>query len=221
MAHIVTPQADAEGNIVDFEVTTPTEGYNPNAYREFQDGSIHHEFENVEVNEDAPDEYLEEYYDTLASTYPDLHEALEWSADHLPPEAIDEYNQAIDNDDLERINEVLEYIINAYRQDEGVEEQPTEDESDEENPLTEEETQELHDIFTDFAQREPGGEEQAEYWQAVVDQAQEVGNETFAAVAAATSAFHAGEVSAEEAFSFLLENYDIHDLQQVYNQLQG
>jgi len=44
---------------------------------------------------------------------------------------------------------------------------------------------------------------------------------TASAVAAATAAFHAGEVSAEEALSWLTQTYDIRDLQRVYNYLES
>lgn len=223
MAHIVTPVANADGKVVDFEVSNPQEGYNPNAYREFQDGSIHHEFENVEINEDEPGDYNEDYYTALASTYPDLQEAIQWSSSHLPREAIEEYNNALDANNFERVNEVLEYIINSYRAQAGepeLQEQQTEEKT-EDVELNEEEMQQFADIYDDFTQRDPGGEEQADYWQGVVEQAQESGDETYAAVAAATAAFHAGEVSAEEALSWLTQTYDIRDLQRVYNYLEG
>jgi hypothetical protein len=50
MAWTVTPQADSQGNVTGFSTDHQQEGYHRSLdqeYVEFQDGSIHHRFENV------------------------------------------------------------------------------------------------------------------------------------------------------------------------------
>ena len=221
MANTLTPTTDAEGNVTGYDLQQNNEGAwkNNNDYVEFNDGSIHHRFENVEVDEDLPQDLSAEYYDALASTYPELGDALQWAGQYLPRETITEYHQALENEDFLKVNETLEYIINNYRAAGDV--PLVEEVENEEAPedWTEEDQDELDSTVTQLYEAEPQGEEYADSWQAVVEQAQEAGDDTYAAIAAATAAFHSGEVSAEEAVNYVLSNFDIRDVERVYRQM--
>ena len=98
--------------------------------------------------------------------------------------------------------------------------QPEEvDENEEVDELSEEETEILHKTVELLQQQEPEGEYVADEWQDAVQQAQESGDETYAMVAAATAAFHSGEISADDAIAYCLENANIKDLARVYKHI--
>ena len=63
------------------------------------------------------------------------------------------------------------------------------------------------------------GEEAAGEWQSAVDEAYAVGDEAYAAVAAATAAYHNGDVTAQEAIDWAIQNVPKADLLRVIRQL--
>lgn len=228
MANTLTPTTDAEGNVTGYDLQQDNGGHwkgNQQDYVEFQDGSVHHRFENVEVNEDDFDyDAYTDYYDTLAKSIPNLPVVLDWASNYLPQNYIQEYNDALEANDLETVNQTLEHIVALYGEQGSSkfqEEQDyrNEEEDDSEEDWTEEDQEELNDTISQLYEAEPQGEEYAESWQSVVEQAQEVGDDTYAAVAAATAAFHNGEVSAEEAVNYVLSNFDIRDVERVYRHM--
>ena len=99
----VTPVADSEGNVVDFSVEGSHEGawkQANNNFVEFTDGSIHHEFENVEVNEDLQHQYsVDDYWNDVISTNPDITDAIQWAGQNLSEEFNRDFNAALDADD--------------------------------------------------------------------------------------------------------------------------
>jgi hypothetical protein len=212
---------EATGAVTDFEVDGGYEGFrsNDNDIVEYNDGSRHHIFEEAQLREDGEfDE--QDYYTTLSQSDPRIPAALQWSATNLPPELIQQYNDAIDNDDFDTINRTLEYILEQYPGDEynHPEDEYTEEEDDYE--LTEEDQQVVDAITDDLSQQPALGEEAAESWQEAVYAAEQAGDDTYAGIAAATASYHAGEISAEQAIQFVLENYNIKDIARVYNQLR-
>ena len=239
MAHTVNPVVDAEGNYQGSTVESPQEGYHRSLdqeYVEFQDGSIHHRFENVEVNEDLQEsEYSDEsYFETLSTLYPNIAQAVTWAADGgMSAEWSNDFNAALSAGDFEAVNVGLEQLLGMYDANHGDRPSATEEfqnrnnqESEDEEPLTvddlsEDDQQVVAEAVEELQYQSPGGEEQAQYWQQAVAVAQQSGDETYAGIAAATSAFHSGEVSAAEAIDFVLSNYDIRDVARVYQALNG
>jgi hypothetical protein len=235
MAYTVTPTADADGNVTGFSTEHSHEGYHRSLdqeYVEFDDGSIHHRFENVEVNEDLQEsEYTDDnYFQQLASLHPNVAQAIQWAADGgMSVEWSQDFNNALDNGDYMAVNQGLEQLLNMYDANHGdrpsasqeFEQNRAQDESEDDEPLTvddlsEDDQQVVAEAVEELQYQTPGGEEQAEYWEQLVAQGQEAGDPTYAGIAAATAAFHAGEVSAAEAIQYVLSNYDIRDVARVY-----
>ena len=238
MAWTVTPSADADGNVTGFSTDHQQEGYHRSLDQEFVELSdgIHHRFENVEVNEDLQDaEYTDEnYFETLAELHPNMAQAAQWAANGgMSEEWSTDFNAAIEAGDFQAVNVGLEQLFNMYDAAHGDRPSATEEfqnredqESETEEPLTvddlsEDDQQVVAEAVETLQWNEPGGEEQAEYWASVVAQAQAGGDETYAAIAAATQAFHEGAVSSAEAIDFVLSNYDIRDVARVYQALNG
>jgi hypothetical protein len=239
MAWTVTPQADSQGNVTGFSTDHQQEGYHRSLdqeYVEFQDGSIHHRFENVEVNEDLQDsEYTDEnYFQQLASLHPNVAQAAQWAANGgMSAEWSESFNASLSAGDFEAVNVGLEQLLNMYDAAHGDRPSASEEfqnrqdqESETDEPLTvddlpEDEQQAVAEAIEELQYQTPGGEEQGEYWASVVAQAQASGDETYAGIAAATQAFHEGAVSAEQAINWVLQTYDIRDVARVYQALNG
>jgi hypothetical protein len=213
--YTVSPVTDDQGNIVDFNVDDGYSGFRSNQEDivEFTDGSRHHVFENVSIEED----YLEDYYTTLANSDERIPSALQWAANNLPPELITEYNQAVDDDSIDDINRLLEYILNEYPGDEynSPEEEYTEDDTD----YTEEEIAAIEEAITDLQGSEAQGDHVADEWVSVAEQAESMGDATYAAIAKATALFHSGQAEAEELINHILSNYDMADVARVYQSI--
>jgi hypothetical protein len=223
----VTPVADNNGNIVDFSVSNGNEGawkQAADSFVEFQDGSIHHQFENVEINEDEAEQYsVDDYWNDVISLDPDIPQAIQWASSHLAEEFIADFNAALDADNRDEVNEYLEMILNDYREAsesgyEESEEYESEDSDEEPVEYTEEDVQ---DVVDSLSQQEALGEEYADAWQQAVYAYQDAGDEVGAAIAASVSAFHAGEVTAEDAINYVLQNYDMDAVARVYQALNG
>ena len=240
MAYTVTPTADADGNVTGFSTEQAQEGYHRSLdqeYVEFQDGSIHHRFENVEVNEDLQEsEFSDEaYFEQLASLHPNVAQAVQWAANGgMSAEWSQDFNAALEAGDYQAVNVGLEQLLGMYDANFGDRPSASEefnqnrpqDESEDEEPLSvddlsEDDQQVVNEAVQELQWQEPGGDEQAEYWEQVVAQGQEAGDSAYAGIAAATAAFHAGEVSAQDAINFVLSNYDIRDVARVYQAFTG
>ena len=165
-----------------------------------------------------------EYIDALIESNPTISVAQQWAIDNLPEEWINEYNQQIESGSLDQLNQAVEWLLQQYSQRSTTEsdvpsqqvEEDTEDPEMEE--LSEEETEILNNAV-DNLERQEAMPEYVNDWQEQVELAQESGDETYAQVAAATAAFHAGQVTAEEAIDFCLSNCDLKDLARVYKYL--
>lgn len=218
--YTISPVYSEEGGgVIDFEVDGGYEGYRSadQDIVEYNDGSRHHVFEQASIREDGEfDE--QDYYETLANSDPRIPAALQWSATNLPPELIQQYNDAIDNDDFDTINRTLEYILEQYPGDESF--YPEDEYTEEDDYEITEEDQQVVDAITEQLVEQPAlGEEVAEDWQEIVYQAEQAGDDTYAGIAAATAAYHNGDVTAEEAIQFVFANYDLHDIARVYRQI--
>ena len=60
----------------------------------------------------------------------------------------------------------------------------------------------MQDTIDDLVQQEPAGSEYAQQWVEMASKAEQAGDMTYAVVAQATAAFHAGEISAEQAIGY-------------------
>jgi hypothetical protein len=216
--YTISPVYDeATGQVTDFDVDNGYQGYksSDNDYVELNDGTTHHVFENVSIEED----YLQDYYDTLASSDSRIPSALEWAATNLPQEVITTYNSAIDNDDVDTINEYLEYVLAQYS--EANPDTYTEDtDSEEEAELTEQDQAVIESISESLSQQPALGIEVADQWDSVAQQAEVSGDSVYAAVAQATAAYHSGSISASDAISWVLDNYPLKEVARVYQSLQ-
>ena len=190
-------------------------------YIEDSEGRIHHVFENVELESDKGIHFDEDaYVEALLESHSEFRQAQAWANENMPSALLEQFNNAIDNGDLGELNEAVEWLVNEYRS--AAEAQPEMEETIEDpemDELSEEETEILNKTVDLLEKQEPAGEEIAQDWQEAVEQAQEVGDDTFAMVAAATAAFHSGEVSAEDAVNYCLNNANLKDLARVYKHL--
>ena len=231
MAWQVDPvvQETAEGEVItDFSITGDRRGLHrgmdPNWENDISvdnQGVTHHVFENVELNEEQANVFdTDEYVEAVQQAYPDVSEALEWGAKNLPGHRIDDYNAALDSDDPEQFMPLLEKLIAEYRN--GVDAPEPEITDQEEAPEVEPPSDdEVESFIGELSQSEPQGEAVAGHWQDVANQAKAQGNEVYAGVAAATAAFEAGEVSAQEAIQFCLDNFDRNELAKVVRHIRS
>jgi hypothetical protein len=216
-AYTITPvYSEQDGSVVDFEIDSGYDGYrsSDNDYIETNDGQTHHVFENVQLDEGEFS--AEDYYSTLIESDSRIPAAIQWSATNLPPELIAEFNQSIDDEDIDTTQRILEYILENFPDDYIPEDEYTEEDDYE---ITEEDRQVVDAITEQLVEQPALGEEVAETWQEIVYQAEQAGDDCLAGVSAATAAYHNGDVTAEEAIQFVFANYDIQDIARVYRQI--
>jgi hypothetical protein len=216
--YTVSPVTDDQGNIVDFNVDDGYSGFRSNQEDivEFTDGTRHHVFEDAQLREDG-EFTTDSYYETLAASDERIPAALQWAAGNLPPELITEYNESLDNDDVDTTHRILEYILENYPGDEynDPDEEYTEDDTD----YTEEEIAAIEEAITDLQGSEAQGDHVADEWVSVAEQAESMGDATYAAIAKATALFHSGQAEAEELINHILSNYDMADVARVYQSI--
>jgi hypothetical protein len=229
--YTVTPEIaenpDGTEYIADFSVSThnysPTDPENfyqtdANGERVFDEEALDQLEGYVEENDYDPEQ---EYIDTLYSAFPSASDALAWAADNYPEDVVHEYNAALENSDWDFVVPFLEEITSRYEEltpeelqaEEQTEEQTDEDWSEEEQYQAAEATQFLVEAEPDY--------ELADQYLDLVEEAQAHGDEVLAAVAAATSAFHSEEVTADEAIQYIIENYPKQEVIRVFNLLNG
>lgn len=193
-------------------------------YQEDSEGRIHHLFQDAELQSERQDgNSFDEasYIDALIEANPDITEAQQWAVDNLPEAWVEEYDKMIETGDLDELNKAVEWLLDQYaNREDASESEPQEDmeEMEEDDELSEEETEILNNVVESL-QRQEARPEYEDDWQEVVEQAEEAGDEAYALVAAATAAFHAGDVDADDAIAYCLENVPLKDLARVYKQM--
>ena len=197
-------------------------------YYEDEYGQMRHRFAGVELESEQQDSSSFDesaYIEAIYEANPELSTAQQWAENNLPEELLDYYNEAVESSDLADLHKAVEWLMQQYENRSQQEQAPTEpeqvEEDDEMENLSDEEKEVLSNAVEELEQQEPQGEYYAEQWQEAVEQAEAQGNETYAKVAAATAAFHAGEVSAEEAINFCLNECDLKELAKVYEYING
>ena len=236
MAWTVTPTADADGNVSGFNTDHAHEGYWKDGARDYVEdpitNQISHVMQDVELNEDASEEMSDDgYFEALASLYDSnaLNSAINWAAGGgLPPDWIQEYNQSLESGDYTAVAEKLDTLMGQYETahpDRSVEPkqeyQDSEETEDSElmtyEDLSDSDREQVDNAVEELQYSTPQGEDYAAQWDQVVDAAQAAGDDTYALVAAATAAYHAGEMGADEAIQYCLESADIRELSRVWN----
>lgn len=222
----------SEQQVVGFEVTTGPQGGNrdgtyrgwENDYFEDSEGNSHHRYENSYLKSEQ-DEGIHfnnaDYAQALLQSTPGLSQALKWADGGLDAEFVQYLNQEFNSGDPDKMNPAIELLMEQFNEfgNRPVEEVREESEDPEVDELSEEEAQILTEAVEMLEGQEPEGEYMADQWQEAVQQAEASGDETYAMVAAATAAFHAGDVTAEEAIDYCLNNGDLKDLSRVYQHL--
>jgi NTP pyrophosphatase (non-canonical NTP hydrolase) len=161
-----------------------------------------------------------EYYDALFDEYPALNSAIDWAAaGGMDPEFVQHFNDATASGDLDQVHEFIELLLKDYEEF-GEEVEPEEDETTTDE-LTPDEEGELEEFVSELLSNEPEGEEVAEGWQDQVATAQESGDEAWALVCAANAAYHAGEVDAQDAITYVLNELSVQDLRRIGSHLSG
>ena len=207
-------------------------------YVEFEDGSIHHRFEDIEFDEEeeyAYDADDSEYISALYDLNPELADAVDWSHENLTPDEADYYNELIESPDLDDLNEGIAFLLDKYQdyvdnlvlepedfpdEDEYYEdEEEYETESEWEN-ITEEQVEQLEAVTSELLEMEPNPEV-ADEWQEVCVSAAESGDETLASVAAAIRSVHESSMTQEEAINYVLSNYPPDEVERVWNYLNS
>lgn len=200
------------------------------------EGQYHHVMQEVELNdESSPTSFDEDaYISNLYEANPQLQSAIAWGADNLSQDQLDVYNKLVDSKDLDDVNQAVDWILNQYQenayQPEIETDEPYEESNDNDSllepdtverieSLSDDEVDVLNDAIDVLASNEPAGSTVASQWEDFAVQAEDSGNTCMAYVASATAQYHAGEISAEEAIATALNNFDLHELQQVYSYL--
>lgn len=159
-----------------------------------------------------------QYEEAIAELYPQLPQALEWMSETLPQELIDDYNQAVDENDYDTLMPLLEELMESYYEQVGDELQDVEqtDPFEDDSPIDQEEV----DLALDnLQQQDVLGEETAyEFMQAAVE-AQENGDVVLRDALAATASYHRGEADATELITDMMDKYDMKDLRRVYRMM--
>jgi hypothetical protein len=209
--------SEQDGSVVDFELSGGFEGFrsSDNDIVELNDGTRHHVFENASIDEG---EYTsDQYYDALVQSDERIPDAIAWAGQNLPQDLIVTFNEAIDNDDVDTVQQYLEYILEQFSSTEQLTEQDSEQVEEEGLELTEQDQQVIDAITEQLAEEPPLGNEAADEWESLSEQAAASGDQTYADIAALTSSYHAGQISAEEAINWVFQNHSIQDIGRVYS----
>ena len=161
-----------------------------------------------------------EYYGALAEL-PNVRESLEWAESHFSSEFIEAYHEALDNDDLETVNTMLEQIVAAYEELGAAEDAESSMEDDADNiseEWTEEDVETYNETVEMLTSQAPDAGVAAQWDQAGM-QALHHGDDTAAAIYAATSAYHSGELEAGDAIDAIIDNYPIEEIRRVVSHL--
>ena len=193
-------------------------------YYEDNKGQIRHRFSEVELESErqSPSDFDEsEYIGALLEANPTIADAQQWAEHNLPQEWVDDYNNKIESGDLDDLHKAVEWLLEQYENRSQNSEPEQVQEDDEMEDLSDEEKAVLAEAVENLQQSEAEGEDVAEQWQMAVELAEDSGDETYAMVAAATAAFHAGDISAEEAIDYCLNSCDLKELSRVYKYING
>ena len=138
--------------------------------------------------------------DAVHELYPDLDGILDFAIATYGDEITQMYDEAIDSDDWATVHNFLEQWSEEFR----------------ENQAPEVDYEEVNQELNQLVETEAEGMETAFE---LLQQAEQSDNPTESAMLQMASAFHKGEVSAQDAIQQMLDTYPIEDLIKTYNQL--
>lgn len=236
----VTPDYDADGNYSGSTVSThPNDYATDNSGRVvnweqdyYQDsyGETQHRFSGVELQSErqGPTDFdMEAYKDALVAEHPELDQALQWAADspHFTQEEIDAYNYALDNEDLEAINEFYERLLplfaeeNQFVETEAEEEESFDDDSDEAYYEQLDESGVIDSTIDDLMDEGYSIDEDGVYQLETVTETFEEGTAEHA-IAQAGLMVTAGELTMEDAIAYVTEAFGDAKAAKAFFQLQ-
>ena len=158
----------------------------------------------------------EAYYGALAEI-PGVPESLEWAPSHFSKEYIDAYHEALENDDLETVNEMLEKILEAYSEfgPGDIDDSSTEEHDDN---ITDDWTEEDFDTYNrtvEYLSQQSPDASVVDDWNELGMEALRQGDETASAIYALTAQFHAGDIGMDEAIDIVVSQYPKDDVLRV------
>lgn len=234
---VITENAEGQEVITDFSFDTGRSSVGRDGrvlgwqddYIEDSEGRIHHVMEDTFLEDESTIKSFDfdEYAEDLLESNPKLQDAVIWAGNNMHPSFIEEWDSIIQKgEDLGRINEMMEQLMVEYdsRVDaENVSEQPaTDDEIQEEiDELSPEQIETLNLAIEDLTSQDMLGDEAADEWESLSKEALQSDKATLAMVAAATSAFHRGSMSAEDAIDAVLSKCPLDEVAEVYEYLSN
>ena len=110
---------DATGELQDLQVVGKHQGGTWTEEQDFieqEDGSFRHIYQDADTNNDYQGFTWDGYVQDYIAAFPDIAQATKWAVDapELPPGFADEFNAAIDNQDLDTFNEMSEMLLEFY-----------------------------------------------------------------------------------------------------------
>ena len=154
----------------------------------------------------------DEYTEALLTSNPDIPKALEFAVDFMPEEFVDEYNNAVDSGNLDKMHQMLDVILEQYHQHNP--QDTPEDEPPTEEPLSDEESTEFAHVLDDLTEQQPAGTESAYMWLEASQQWES--DPVMSAVCRATASFHDGSSSAEDLIDSLTAKFTPRELARAY-----
>lgn len=233
----VTPVADEEGNIIDFEVDSGLGGGIAGNYEDYYQDSeyqMHHRYEDGEDEDeenfwDTGDGHIAQGYWNLAGGEEQYVSILQWAAENWDPELVDRFDDSIENEDWAQFEDLYSILLEQYQQagpgtgyqDYDQEYVSDDDEGEEEIDLDDEDqlSQYLGQANQIFFDQEPQGEEWSEELMDIVEQANQNGDVAVANLAAGMAAFHAGEVDLIDVYEYMMANHSSAEYVQAFTDL--
>lgn len=182
------------------EYTEPVVGLGHDPHSPFADGDeIQADYIDPEAL--APTDSSEEMIvDAVHELYPDLDGILDYAIAQYGDEITQMYDDAIDSDDWATVHNFLEQWSEEFRQDQTPD-VDYEEVQQELNQLVETEAEGLETAFE------------------LLQQAEQTDNPIESEMLQMASAFHKGDVSAEDAIQQMLGKYPLEELTRIYNKL--
>lgn len=206
----ITPNIDNEGNFLGASITERPQFHHGLAPEGFAIDEATGNSYYLEDPYEAERESIfddNEYIDLILEANPELPNALRHAVDFWTEEELDAYNEAIESDDLDVLNDAIQGILAAYEQSKLVDSKPA--------PAQ--------------VQEEPEGEAdlsplyQAEANEDLVQQFQEFADASEGAqsyIAELSARFHAGEATAEQLITEAMgSELSTQDLVSAYKQM--
>jgi hypothetical protein len=215
-AYTFTPEVNDDGSY-DVENGSLSSGHRggtiePSFIEDEVSGERHYQIteEDLQQDEDYLSDIDDDYITAIHDLYPNLSLAQEFAANNWTEQDLEAFNNLMDVGDLGEIMEAIEKLMEDFDASGFAPE--------EEVPEPQILQEEIDAALEPMLETEAQGMATAYEWLSVAEQTIE-SNPTFSAVCAATASFHDGSMTAEQAISSVLENYQMKDVVKAYKQL--